>query len=859
MPLSGLSFEKDAEDLTKKVLDFFERVRYSYLSARNNPSEYSDKWAESVEHIREKYDKLDNFSSEMKNYVDEKTVFDNDAKNPTSLEAKRLFEAVKDMRFKSDKVTDPFSKEFGEDEVVDTLLANKSLLIAFMHYALRSHSNALPKKVWVSQKLKPDNITGGVMGLDLDENDIALYITEHYGAEDKDTTRIESKVKGAMKTLKDMYLDNYEESKFDNLVEVDIKKSEEKKAAIDFIIPNKPMYRIFEIDDMKEIKGMTGEFLVQEKYDGMRIQLHKKGDVVKIFSYNEKDISDACSEQVEKLKEKKFGDCVLDGELVLFDDDEPLHRADTISHVFKKKKGGQLRAHVFDIMIHDDEDLTDTPLREKINTLLFQFSQHSSEVLAFPSKKDTRMADSIKEVDEYAKDIMQLPASEGVVIKDLESTYMRGSKKNPKWIKWKKFVDLDVIVLDKKSTKSGMKSYSLGIGPVNAETARTYKTVEYDKKDYLPVGKALNTKEVVDVGSIVRVKVDEVKKNKDGFSLFSAKLIEIPEVTQPDNVQTLEQLSTKTKKSLGQDALVGATNLKPFKLVSGLRDTKGKVKKGIYITDDIHGTAEVIAKSDFDGFTIYGFKGDTLMQKNALHSIDLWKDEMENLVKSRRSELRLAIKNEMVENYADERAIPFAKLFKFAKDNYPEIVKDVFNNNDEKVMDWMKSQDSFVYVHPNKFTPSDTLEKDVEDVDVSKVDSGQFSIMLREDDNIDIILEIEDTRNAWTVDITELGDIYDLFGKSQKFPAIVAKKLGEHRKRIDSGELELGVQREGYHEYKINGDKFETRFHVRVVPLDEKKTWVVWTGKKQEMLDLDSDENLWDITKDKYADLTLPT
>ena len=543
----------------------------------------------------------------------------------------------------------------------------------------------------------------------------------------------------------------------------------------------------------------------------------------------------------------------------MFDDDEPLHRADTISHVFKKKKGGQLRAHVFDIMIHDDEDLTDTPLRERINTLLFQFSQHSSEVLAFPSKKDTRMADSIKEVDEYAKDIMQLPASEGVVIKDLESTYMRGSKKNPKWIKWKKFVDLDVIVLDKKSTKSGMKSYSLGIGPVNAETARTYKTVEYDKKDYLPVGKALNTKEVVDVGSIVRVKVDEVKKNKEGFSLFSAKLIEIPEVTQPDNVQTLEQLSTKTKKSLGQDALVGATNLKPFKLVSGLRDTKGNVKKGIYITDDIHGTAEVIAKSDFDGFTIYGFKGDTLMQKNALHSIDLWKDEMENLVKSRRSELRLAIKNEMVENYGDERAVPFAKLFKFAKDNYPEIVKDVFNNNDEKVMDWMKSQDSFVYVHPNKFTPSDTLEKDVEDVDVSKVDSGQFSIMLREDDNIDIILEIEDTRNAWTVDITELGDIYDLFGKSQKFPAIVAKKLGEHRKRIDSGELELGVQREGYHEYKINGDKFETRFHVRVVPLDEKKTWVVWTGKKQEMLDLDSDENLWDITKDKYADLTLPT
>ena len=130
--------------------------------------------------------------------------------------------------------------------------------------------------------------------------------------------------------------------------------------------------------------------------------------------------------------------------------------------------------------------------------------------------------------------------------------------------------------------------------------------------------------------------------------------------------------------------------------------------------------------------------------------------------------------------------------------------------------------------------------------------------MLREDGNLDFILKLDESRNFWMIDITELDDVYDLFGKSQKFPAIVGKDLGPHRKEIDSGDVELGVQRDGYHEYKITGDKFDTRFHVRVVPLDEKKTWVVWTGKKQEMLDLDSDENLWDITEDKYAKLELP-
>lgn len=57
--------------------------------------------------------------------------------------------------------------------------------------------------------------------------------------------------------------------------DIDIAKSEEMKEDIDFIIPNKPMYRIFELDDMKDIKGLSGEYVVQEKYDGMRIQIQK--------------------------------------------------------------------------------------------------------------------------------------------------------------------------------------------------------------------------------------------------------------------------------------------------------------------------------------------------------------------------------------------------------------------------------------------------------------------------------------------------------------------------------------------------------------------------------------------------------
>tara|TARA_R110000823_G_scaffold13572_11_gene44999 strand:+ start:6397 stop:9000 length:2604 start_codon:yes stop_codon:yes gene_type:complete len=866
MPQTGLDFEKETSDLSKRVLDFFERVRYSFLSAKENPKEYGSKWKSAVEEIRDTFDSLDDFAKELKKYLEEKDAFADDAKDPTSTTAQKIYDNIKEMRFKSKKLDDPFSRTLG-DEVIETFLENQDILVSFLHYAIRSHSNSLPKGVWLKNKMKPDEITQGTMGLDLDVDDIILYITEHYG-EGKDTKRIKSKVNGAMQKLESLFVEKYGEDSWDDLEEIDLPsdlkkaetKSEEEKSAIDFIIPNKPMFRIFEIDDLKEIRGLSGEFIVQEKYDGMRIQIHKINNKVKIYSYNKVDITDKCSEQVEQMNKKHFGDCILDAELMLFLEDEPLHRADTITHVFKlkdEKKKGTLRAHVFDIMNHEGKNIMEDSLRERINILLYQYSQHSSETLAFPSKKDTRMADSIKEVAEYSKDIMNLPASEGVVIKDMESTYYRGINQNPKWIKWKKFVDLDVIVLKDRKTSSGLHSYTMGIGPVPASVVREYETVEFEDKEYLEVGKALNTKTNVKVGGIIRVKVDEVKKTNKKFSLYSAKVIEVPEVKESDKIETLEKLATKTKKSLESalefvaDKTLGA----PYKVMSGIGESK--VKKSYYVTDNIHGTAEIILKENFDGFTIYGFEGDSLMQKNALYDIDIWKEQLSEIIKTKRSDLRIGIKNEILESGRPK--VNFEQIVEFVTENYPETYLDIFQNKEDKLMSWMKTEGdvSFIYHHPNKFSvQTDEVTKDV-DLLQKENRTGKFIIKHREDDNVDFIIEYKDTRNAWTINIDDTEDIFNLFGKSGKYPAIVATSLGEG-KTLDSGKLILGVQKQGYHEYKLEGDKFNTRLHLRVLPVKEKNRWLVWTGKKQEMLPLDEDEKLWDITKDKYAKLEFP-
>jgi len=66
MPQTGLLFEKKRTPLTKRVLDFFERVRYSYLSAKESPSEYGAKWKQTVKEVRDQFDSLDDFSRELK-------------------------------------------------------------------------------------------------------------------------------------------------------------------------------------------------------------------------------------------------------------------------------------------------------------------------------------------------------------------------------------------------------------------------------------------------------------------------------------------------------------------------------------------------------------------------------------------------------------------------------------------------------------------------------------------------------------------------------------------------------------------------------------------------------------------------
>ncbi len=839
------SIEKDRQP-SQEILRLFEKTRVAYLSARHDPNEYSGRWRKAVDTIIESYNEADAAGKEMKNFIDEKDLDDNDVKDPSSRQAKELFENIKLLRYSSSIVADPFAAMF-KDSVLEELLDNPESMVKFVHYAIRDDNKALSESIYRVKDMTPDTITEGLMGLDLEVDDIALYIIEHYG-DGKDSKKVESKVKAAMDMLELIFLSKNSKEEWEETTDIEgLQKSipeEEKKSVSQFIVPNKPMYRIFEVDDIKELKGFSGNWYVQEKFDGMRVQLHKIDDKVKIYSYNEKDITDKCKAQVEELKKKEYGDCIFDAELVLFDGDDPLHRADTIAHVFKGKyKDATLRCHVFDIIRHESQTLVDEELENRMTILFNNYSSKSSEAIAYPSKKDTRQADNLKDIQKYADEIMQNPASEGVVIKDSTSTYYIGTKKNPKWIKLKKFVDLDVIVLEKKKTKSNLYSYTVGVGPITEEMEGT---VEIDKRQYLNVGKALNTKMAVNVGEIIRVKVDEVKKKGDGFSLFSAKPIEIPEVEYPDKLITLELLSQDTKKSLNY-------NVEAF-------------TKGVKITDHIHGEANIIIKYDLDGFTIYGYEENNLMSKNATMDLDMWKQQAIDIMKTKQSELTVAIFQYLKMNGEQTPR----QIHNHLKEKHNDLYEQVLDSDEKKLKKWAILRDG-ISERDNKIAADDDKimqEEEIKKEDIKLVEGeyktpkelreGEFRIYSREDDNLTLAIKLKTDNMFWTIDVENEKEMFDLFGAAGKYPAEVAKTV-TRGKLIDSGKIRLGIQRDGYHEYFLKGNKFETKMHYRVLDVDGEKMWLAWTGYKQTPADKEGDEGKWNIYEDRYNKLPLPT
>ena len=178
---------------------------------------------------------------------------------------------------------------------------------------------------------------------------------------------------------------------------------------------------------------------VEWKLDGIRLQVHKSGDTVRIFTRNLNDVTGRMPEVVEIVRSLPAGQVVLDGEaLTLNDAARPQPFQDVMSRVGRRtgEPAATVVPHFFDCLHLDGDDLLDRPLLERLGAL---------ERVAGPWRIPGEVTDDAGAAGEVLRAALAA-GHEGVVVKGAESRYEAG-RRGKAWRKVKVARTFDLVVL----------------------------------------------------------------------------------------------------------------------------------------------------------------------------------------------------------------------------------------------------------------------------------------------------------------------------------------------------------------------------------------------------------------------------
>lgn len=183
---------------------------------------------------------------------------------------------------------------------------------------------------------------------------------------------------------------------------------------------------------------LTGKASVEYKLDGARIQVHRHGDDVGVYTRSLADITHRVPEIVEIVRGLPARDLILDGETLALDEDGgPRPFQQTMSR-FGADVSQELvlRPWFFDLLHVDGRDLIDEPLAVRIQEL--------DRVAS-----DWRMPGIVTADPDAAEQLSRealAAGHEGVLVKAIGSPYAAG-RRGKSWVKVKPVLTYDLVVL----------------------------------------------------------------------------------------------------------------------------------------------------------------------------------------------------------------------------------------------------------------------------------------------------------------------------------------------------------------------------------------------------------------------------
>jgi len=175
---------------------------------------------------------------------------------------------------------------------------------------------------------------------------------------------------------------------------------------------------------------------VEFKLDGIRIQIHRRGDEVRIYTRNLNDITYALPGVVSAVRALPARQAVLDGEALWVGEDGPAAFQDTVARIDRDAQPEGIATFLFDLLHLDGEDLLDVPLSERSERL-----RELAPELAIPRALTSDPAEGERVLEESLR-----AGHEGVVVKDAASLYAAG-RRGQAWRKVKPVRTYDLVVL----------------------------------------------------------------------------------------------------------------------------------------------------------------------------------------------------------------------------------------------------------------------------------------------------------------------------------------------------------------------------------------------------------------------------
>ncbi|MFA5108245.1 MAG: ATP-dependent DNA ligase [Candidatus Micrarchaeia archaeon] len=192
------------------------------------------------------------------------------------------------------------------------------------------------------------------------------------------------------------------------------------------------------LSSTEEIIEKIGPCAVEGKYDGFRLQVHKDGENVELYSRKLEKVSHAFPEILQAAKKLKVKKCIFEGEALAYNAKEKKYYSFQVTIQRKRKYGIEqmqkdfpLHMFAFDVMYIDGVDYTQMPYAKRREAL--EGLVHESKIIVPSALKHVQKAGELENF--FQKCISE--GLEGIIAKDLNSPYVAGAREFA-WIKLKR-------------------------------------------------------------------------------------------------------------------------------------------------------------------------------------------------------------------------------------------------------------------------------------------------------------------------------------------------------------------------------------------------------------------------------------